>query len=294
MLLRDGKKKVRPLTVVMAMCNSSMYFISSEYRITGPATTYSNACASSAMAIGEGMRWIRNGLADRVIVGGSEAMLTPCTLRAWQAMGVLAKLDPEDAATSCRPFSLDRSGLVIAEGAAAMVLERRDLAESRGAPIYGELAGYAINIDPANLSRPEPESQARAMRAALQDAGVDPGKVGYINAHGTGTDVGDLVENLSIKAVFGARSSPLTVSSTKAVHGHTMGAAGAMEFLVALLAMHNGRIPPTANLRHPDPALELDFVPNVAREAPDLECVLSNSFAFGGVNACLIARKLMS
>jgi 3-oxoacyl-[acyl-carrier-protein] synthase II len=283
--------RVKPTTVVTSMANASAAHISLEFGISGPTLTYSMACASSAAAIGEAMRGIRHGHFDRAIVGGSEAMLTRGTMCAWVALRALAREDPLDSSRSCKPFSADRTGFILGEGAAAVVLEDADQAERRGARIYGELAGYGISSDASHVVEPSAEGQVRAMTAALVDAGVAVSDVGYINAHGTGTLVGDQVEVESIRRVFGDRAPIIPVSSTKAIHGHVMGATGAVEFVIAVHALGTGSVPPTAHLEKPDPQFGLDFVGEGARHGLDLRCVMSNSFAFGGTNAVLVARK---
>jgi 3-oxoacyl-[acyl-carrier-protein] synthase II len=288
-LYRDKTGRTRPLSVVLGMNNAAAANISMEWGLRGPSQTLSNACASSSMAIGEALRVIRAGQADVLVAGGAEALLTPGTLRAWQMMGTLARTDAGDPSRSCKPFSADRSGLVLAEGAAAVILEEETHARRRGATILAELAGYGCSSDAAHISKPDALGQARAMRAALKDAGLNPSDIGYVNAHGTATEVGDISETEAIRAVFG--QTPPPVSSTKAVHGHLIGAAGAIEFLAGLVALREHVLPPTAHLDMPDPACDLDYVPNTARRVEPLAAFLSNSFAFGGSNAVLVARR---
>jgi 3-oxoacyl-[acyl-carrier-protein] synthase II len=290
-LFEQDAWRVKPTTVVTSMANSSAAHVSLEYGITGPTLTYTIACASSAVAIGEAMRALRNGYVDRAIAGGSEAMLTYGTMCAWMALRALAREDPDDSSRSCKPFAADRSGFVLGEGAAAIVLEDADVAMRRGAHIYGYLAGYGMSSDASHVVDPSAEGQARAMSAALEDGGLSPGDVGYINAHGTGTIAGDQVETASITRVFGNRAPLVPVSSTKAVHGHMMGATGAAEFVISVMALETGSLPPTAHLRNSDPQLGLDFIADHGRTAPGLHCVMSNSFAFGGTNAVLVAQK---
>ncbi|HMA31928.1 MAG TPA: beta-ketoacyl-[acyl-carrier-protein] synthase family protein [Casimicrobiaceae bacterium] len=281
--------RIKPTMVVTAMNNAAVAQISLEFGITGPTLTYSVACASSAVAIGEALRAIRYGIVDCAIVGGSEAPLTRGTLCAWSALRALAAPDPIDAARSCKPFATDRSGFVLGEGAGALVLEAADRARARGARIYGELAGYGTASDAAHIADPSSDGQARAIRAALTDADVDPADVGYINAHGTATITGDRVETASIRQAFGEHADAIAVSSTKALHGHVMGATGAIEMIIATLALHRRCVPPTAHLDHPDPDLDLDFVADGPRRDLALRAVASNSFAFGGTNAVLVA-----
>jgi 3-oxoacyl-[acyl-carrier-protein] synthase II len=290
-VFRDDNWRLKPTSVVTAMNNAPAALISLEFGITGPALTLSVACASSAIAIGEAMRAIRHGLVDCAIVGGSDAMLTRGVLAAWSGLRALAACDRDDPATSCKPFASDRCGFVIGEGAAALVLESVERAQRRGARVYGELAGYALTSDGTHISDPSSDGQARAIAAALLDAGIGPDEIGYINAHGTATLIGDRVETASIKRVFGDHASRVPISSTKALHGHVMGATGAIELMIALLALDRGSLPPTAHLTRPDASLDLDFVPNSARHGQELSAVMSNSFAFGGSNAVLVARK---
>jgi 3-oxoacyl-[acyl-carrier-protein] synthase II len=283
--------RVRPLTVLLGMNNAAASHISLEYRLQGPNITYSTACSSSAIAIGEAARQIRHGYADVMLAGGAEALLTQGVMRAWEALRTLALEDPKDPGASCKPFSRQRNGLVLGEGAGVLVLEEAERAQARGAKIYAELAGYACASDASHISKPDAAGQARAMRAALADAGIQPAAIGYINAHGTATLVGDVEETRAIKQVFGEHARKLAVSSTKSMHGHLMGATGAVEFMAALLALQHNALPPTINLSDPDPECDLDYVPNVGRRNVALNAVMSNSFAFGGSNAVLIARR---
>ena len=290
-LYGDGDGKVRPLTVVMTMAHAPAAQISIAHGFTGPMLTFSSACASSAHALGEALRAIRAGVADVIVAGGSEALLTPGTIRAWESMRTLATADQTHPSRSCKPFARDRTGLVLGEGAGALVLESEQSARSRGAHIYAELAGYGACADATHLSNPNPDGQARAMLMALRDAGLAPEDIGYINAHGTATQVGDVVETQSIKTAFGPFARNVAVSSTKSMHGHLMGAAGAVEMIASILALEYRAVPPTAHLQEPDPACDLDFVPNIARDGVALDAVMSNSFAFGGANAVLVARR---
>jgi len=291
---RQGQDRVRPLSVPMSMNNAAAAQIGIEYGIRGPALTYSTACASSANAIGEAFRAIRHGEIDLAVAGGSEALLTFGALKAWEGLRALAIEDPADPAASCRPFSADRSGLVLGEGAGALLLESEQHARARGASLLAEFAGYGRSNDAAHLTKPAVHGQVRAMRQALVEAGLPPAAIGYLNAHGTATPVGDQVETAAIKEVFAAAAARLPVSSTKAMHGHLMGAAGAVELIAALMAMRTGSIPPTANYRRPDPECDLDYVPNVARHGVAIDAVMSNSFAFGGGNAVLVLRRCQS
>src|SRR5690348_2515332 len=288
-LLYLGNGRVRPSSVVLGMNNAAAGQISIVNDLRGPLLNVSTACSSSAMSIGEAYRAIKAGYADLIVAGGSEALVTYGNLRAWDAMQALAHADPADPSRSCKPFSANRRGLVLGEGAAALILEREDRATARGARIYAELAGYGNASDARHISKPDAGGQIRAMRAALADARLDPADIGYVNAHGTATLVGDVVETTAIKSVFEEHVFDLPVSSTKALHGHLMGATGAVEMVVAISALIHATIPPTAHLECPDPACDLDYVPNTARPA-SLGAVMSNSFGFGGMNAVLIAR----
>lgn len=291
-LFLQRKDRVPPYTVPRGMNNAAAAHISIDYKLRGPNVTYSTACSSSAFAIGEACRAIRHGYLDAAVAGGAESLLTLGTLRAWEALRTLATFNADDPASACRPFSRDRTGLVLAEGAGMVVLEDLVQAQRRGARIHAELSGYGTCSDAVHLTRPGQEGQAEAMRRSLRDAGIGPEEIDYINAHGTATLAGDVIETAAIKEVFGARARDVPVSSTKSMHGHLMGAAGAVEFIVSILAMHHGAIPPTANLRVPDPECDLDYVPNVGRRGVEIRSFMSNSFAFGGSNAVLIARAL--
>lgn len=281
--------RVKPSTVVMTMNNAAASEISLDTGFTGPAYTYSIACASAAIGIGEALRAIRNGCCDCAIAGGADSLLTLGVLKAWQALQTLAREDTANPASSCRPFAADRSGFVIGEGAGALILEEAQAARARGATIYAELAGFGSTSDASHITKPSAEGQTRAMRMAIADAGLNPADIGYINAHGTATAIGDVVETNAIKAAFGEHARRIPVTSTKALHGHLMGATGVVEMIAALMALREKTIPPTAHLHKSDPACDLDYVPNTARRAPDLRVVMSNSFAFGGNNAVLVA-----
>jgi 3-oxoacyl-[acyl-carrier-protein] synthase II len=285
-----NKDRVAPYIVPRTMNNAAAGHISIDYGLRGPSVTYSTACSSSAISLGEACRAIRHGYADAAIAGGAESLLTLGTIRAWEALRTLAITDAQDPAASCRPFSKDRTGLVLAEGAGMVVLESLEHALRRGARIHAELIGYGAGSDAAHLTRPGLEGQVEAMRQALADAGIAADEVDYINAHGTATLAGDVIETAAIKRVFGERAARIPVSSTKSMHGHLMGATGAVEFIASVLAITHRAVPPTANLRVPDPECDLDYVPNRGRKGVEVRTVLSNSFAFGGSNAVLIAR----
>ena len=286
-----GEWRVRPLTVVMAMNNAAGSNVAVRHGLRGPFANFSTACSSSAMALGEAMRSIMAGRADAIVAGGAEALLTPGTLAAWQALRTLAPADAADPAASCKPFDKRRAGLVLGEGAAAFVLEEESRARARGAPIHALLTAYGNSCDAAHMSRPDRDGQVRAMREALIEAGLEPNAIGYINAHGTATAVGDVVEAEAINVVFGAAAADIPVSSTKSLHGHLLGGAGALEFAVALLALEKGVLAPTAFLEQPDPACRVRHVRLRAERVAPPRAVMSNSFAFGGSNVVLIAER---
>ena len=281
------RKRLRPTSVVLGMSNAAAAHVSIAHRLRGPQLNISTACSSSASAIGEAYRAIRHGYADVIVAGGSEALLTFGNLSAWSALQALARIDSADPSRTCKPFAADRSGLVLGEGAAALVLESVEHATRRGARIHAAITGYGNVGDATSISRPDAQGQTRAMRQALADAGLAAESIGYINAHGTATPVGDIVETNAIRQTFGAHANTLCVSSTKAVHGHLLGAAGALEAVVTALAVSRGTVPPTAHLDHPDPQCDLDYVPGPARHLR-LAAAMSNSFGFGGMNTVLI------
>ena len=291
-LLEQQVARLRPMTVVLVMNNATAAHLSMEFGLTGPSNTVSNACASSAMAIGDAFRQIRHGYADAMLVGGAEALLNRGIIKAWQAMHTLAKPHIDGPQASCRPFSHDRSGLVLSEGSAMLVLEDWDTAQQRGANILAELAGYASTTDAHHLTQPKAQGQVSAMALSLIDARLNPGDIGYLNAHGTATDVGDVVETQAIKLAFQNAANGLPISSTKSMHGHCMGAAGAIEFMASVMALRSGQLPPTAFLSTPDERCDLDYIPLEARTVKNLNAVMSNSFAFGGSNAVLIAKAV--
>ena len=284
-------RRGRPTTVPMIMASGPASQVCMQFGIYGPAHTYSIACASSSVAIGEAFRSIRDGYIDVVIAGGAEAMLNDGSVAAWQAVGVIAKEHADGAGASCRPFDLERTGLVLGEGAATLILESEERAAARGAECLAEIVGFGASSDAHKLTEPSVDGQERAIRNALEDAGLPADAVGYINAHATGTPAGDPVEIEAIERAFGAAAQDVAISSTKSMHGHLVGASGALECAITALALQERRIPPTANLTVPDPECDLDCVPGVGRDAPDLEAALSNSFAFGGSNATLVLRR---
>ena len=290
--LDPASQRVSPLSIVLTMPNAAAAHISLKYAIRGPSMTYSVACASAAVAIGEAFRAIRDGYIDVAIAGGSEALLVPGIVAGWNAMRVLAPADREHPERSCRPFALNRSGLVLGEGAGALVLEAAAHAAGRHHPPAAEIVGYGITSDAFHITKPSLDGQAAAMRAALEDAGLPPGSIGYINAHGTATRVGDVIETQAIEQVFGEGARRIAVSSTKALHGHLLGGAGAVEFIATVMALRSRTLPPTSHLAEADPECHLDYVPNVARRVDAIDAAMSNSFAFGGTNAVLIARAV--
>lgn len=288
-LYGERSDRIKPFSVLGAMNNAAAAWIAIDHGLTGPNLTYSTACSSSSVAIGEACLRIRSGAIDCAIAGGAEAPLSFGTLKAWEALHTMAAVDPADAATSCKPFAKDRSGMVLGEGAAMVVLEDWDRAVARGATIQAELTGYGLVTDAGHITRPSVAGQAAAMRAALRSAGCGGDAIDSINAHGTGTLANDAAETAAIRAVFADQAPHVPISATKALHGHLLGAAGALEFALALWSMQRGLLLPTVHLNVRDPACDLDYVPNVAREAT-VRAFMSNSFAFGGTNAVLIAR----
>lgn len=290
-LFLEGKSRIRPMSVVAGMNNAAASQIALRYQFKGTVNNYSCACVSSAQAIGEAYRHIHHGYAERVLAGGSEALLNYGVVTAWDSMRVLAPADSARPERSCRPFSADRNGLVLGEAAAAVMLESLESARARGAVILGELVGYGASNDASHITKPDPAGQARAMQMALRHAGLAPQQVAYINAHGAGTAAGDLAEAVSISQIFGPAAQQLLVSSTKSMHGHTLGAAGALEFILTAQTLGSGSVPPTAFLEQADADCQLDLVPLQARHGLQIEAAMSNSFAFGGSNVSLIVRQ---
>jgi nodulation protein E len=279
-----GKTRVHPMTIPKTMANAGASAISQEFGITGPAFTISTACSSSAHAIGQAFSMVRSGMSDVAITGGSEAPFSYGILKAWEAMRVVSP-------TVCRPFSKDRNGMVLGEGSGMLVIEERDHALARGAKPLAEIAGFGMSSDAHHITQPSAEGAAKAVRMALKDACIAPEQVGYINAHGTGTTVNDATETRALHLAFGDHAARLAISSTKAMHGHTLGAAGAIESIAAMLSLAGGILPPTIHFNEPDPECDLDYIPNCPRRA-DIEYALSSSFAFGGLNAVLALRRI--
>lgn len=278
----EGAARVHPFTLPRLMANAATSLVSMAHGLRGPSFTLSTACAASNHAIGLAFQMVRSGAAPAMLAGGSEAMLTFGGLKVWEGLRVLSD-------TGCRPFSADRDGLVMGEGAGVFVLEERDRALARGAPILAEVAGFGMSADAGDIVAPDPEGAAAAIRAALADAGLAPGAVGYINAHGTGTLLNDRSESAAIRAVFGEDAAAIPVSSTKGLHGHLIGAAGAVELLAVILALGQGVIAPSGAGYVRDPDCGLDIVAGRARQA-SVRAALSNAFAFGGLNAVLALR----
>ncbi len=280
--------RIPPNAIPTTMYNAAAAAVSAKLGAKGLAYSVVSACASSAHAIGLAMQAIRAGQADVVIAGGADAPLVPGIIRGWESLRVLA-IDNEHPEEACRPFSADRKGLVLAEGAAVFVLESEENARRRGANVIAEVAGFGATSDAGHITDPSADGAARAMSLALKDARLNASDVGYINAHGTGTRANDSTETAAIKTVFGDSSPP--VSSTKSMHGHAMGASGAIEIAASILALREGFLPPTINLTSLDPACDLDYVPGQPREAR-VSAFLSNSFGFGGMNAVVALRLL--
>ena len=278
----NGRGRVHPLTIPKTMANAGASHIAMDLGLSGPAFTISTACSSANHAMGQAFRIIRDGQAEIAVTGGAEAFFTVGMLKAWEAMRVIS---PD----TCRPFSKDRKGMILGEGGAMLIFEPLEAARARGAKIYAEICGFGMTADAHHLTQPTVEGPARAMSAALREAGLAPEEIGYINAHGTGTPGNDPVESRAIRKVFGAHADKIGVSSTKSMHGHALGAAGALEAVATVLALGRGILPPTANFTERDPECDLDYIPNQARKA-QVGAALSNSFAFGGLNAVVAFR----
>jgi len=281
-LYAQGKSRVSPLTIPKGMPSAAASQVSMQLGITGPVFSVTSACASAAHASSVAMAMIRSGLVNVAITGGTDAPFTYGLMKGWEALRVLSN-------DTCRPFSLDRSGLVLGEGAGVVVLESLEHAQRRGVVIHAELAGCGMSADAGHITRPSSEGAIKAMQAALADAALSPSAVDYVNAHGTGTFANDVMESRALREVFADHADRLLVSATKSMHGHSLGAAGAHELVATVLALKQGIVPPTANFTAPGEGCDLDYVPNHSREA-DLHAALSNSFAFGGLNAVLAVR----
>jgi nodulation protein E len=279
----DKNPRVHPLTIVRLMANAPACQVTMEHNLTGPSFAVVSACASANHAMGQAFDMVRSGKVDFAVTGGSEACITVPCVKAWEAVRVTAD-------DTCRPFCRQRRGMVLGEGAGIFVLEEYEHARRRGAAILAEFAGSGMSADAGDIVLPSLDGASRALSAALADAQLAPGDVDYINAHGTGTPANDPTESKAIRRVFGTHADRLAVSSTKSMHGHALGAAGAIELVAAVGALREGLVPPTANFIDPDPECDLDYVPNVARAMP-VRAVLSNSFAFGGLNAVVALKR---
>ena len=284
-------KRMPPLTIPAFMPNAPAAHLAMREKVHGPVYTYSMACASAAVAIAEAARAIGRGDIDSALAGGSEALLVPGVLGAWQSLQTLAP-PGVDAASACRPFSTDRCGLVLGEGAAFLMLESMDAAQARGARIYAELAGSGFSCDATHLTKPDAAGQVRALTAALRDSGIAAADIGYCNAHGTATLTGDVVECDALGRVWGDALDHLQVSSTKAVHGHLLGAGGGLEAALTILAVHHRRLPPSMHCNSQDPQCGVRLVDIARTDAPELMAAISNSFAFGGSNVVLVVRRV--
>ncbi len=282
-LYAEKAQRLHPLSIVRLMTNASASQISIAYGLRGPTFAVASACASANHAIIQAAQMIRYGMVDAAVAGGTEACITYGAMRAWEAMRVLAD-------DTCRPFSANRRGLVLGEGAGIFVLESLEHAQARGAVILAELAGSGMTADATDIVMPNAVGAAAAMTQAMNEAALAPEDVDYINAHGTGTQANDSSETRAIRLAFGTYADRLAVSSTKSMHGHALGASGALELVAVIGALRDSVVPPTANLDQPDPACDLDYVPNVARQMP-VRAALSNSFAFGGLNAVLALKR---
>ena len=280
----EGKNRVHPFVVPKLMTNAAASHLSMAHNIKGPSLTVSTACASSNHAIGLAFHMVRSGMAQVMLAGGGDAMLTFGGIKAWEGLRVMSK-------TACRPFSANRSGMVQGEGAGVFVLETYEGAKARGAEILAELIGFSMTSDAGDIVMPNQQGAVRAIRGALRDACLDPQDIGYINAHGTGTAANDKTECAAVTEAFGAHAPALMMSSTKSMHGHLIGGTGAVELLACLMALRDGVIAPTIGYEQPDPNCALDVVPNVARQAK-VTATLSNAFAFGGMNAVLALKAI--
>jgi 3-oxoacyl-[acyl-carrier-protein] synthase II len=291
-LMTRGPSRVSPFTIAMMISNMASGIVSMEYDLRGPNMCIVTACATANNSIGEAWRIIKFGDADAFIAGGCEATITPLGIGGFASMKALS-LRNDDPTKACRPFDRDRDGFVMSEGAGIVVLEEYEHAKKRGAKIYCELAGYGCTADAYHMTAPMPEGEgaARAIQIALRHGKVNPEEIDYINAHATSTGLGDICETKAIKHALGEHSKKVAISATKSVTGHLLGAAGGVELAACAMAIGKGVIPPTINLENQDPECDLDYVPNVAREAK-LRCVLSNSFGFGGHNATLLLKAV--
>ena len=290
-LLKSGPDRVSPFFIVSAIVNLASGNVSIRHGAKGPNSATATACSAGAHAIGDSFRLIERGDADAMICGGAESAITPMSVAGFASMRALSTRN-DDPKRASRPFDAERDGFVIGEGSGIMILEELEFAKARGARIYAEIAGYGMSGDAFHVTMPDETGSGaiRVMERAIKDAGITPDQIGYINAHGTSTPYNDKFETLAIRKVFGEHADKLAVSSTKSMTGHALGAAGGIEAVFSVLAIHENKLPPTINYEFPDPDCDLDYIPNVAREAK-VDHVLSNSFGFGGTNACLIFKR---
>ncbi|MDP6388707.1 MAG: beta-ketoacyl-[acyl-carrier-protein] synthase family protein [Alphaproteobacteria bacterium] len=278
----EKKTRLHPFTIPRLMINAAPSQITMEHGITGPAYSLASACSSATHAIGHAFHMVRSGMMDAAVTGGAEATITVGTMKGWEALRVMAT-------DTCRPFSKDRTGMVLGEGAAIFVLETLENAQARGANIYAEICGLGMSSDAMDITLPDPKGAARAITGALKDGGLNPEDIDYVNAHGTGTAANDVSETKALKLAFGDHAKKLAVSSSKSMFGHALGGAGALELAVTILGIRDGIAAPTANYNEPDPECDLDYVPNEAREMK-IGAAISNSFAFGGLNAVVAVK----
>jgi 3-oxoacyl-[acyl-carrier-protein] synthase II len=290
-LLNSGPDRVSPFFIVSAIVNLAAGNVSIRHGAKGPNSATATACSAGAHAIGDSFRLIERGDADAMICGGAESAITPMSVAGFASMRALSTRN-DDPKHASRPFDAERDGFVIGEGSGIMILEELEFAKARGARIYAEIAGYGMSGDAFHVTMPDETGSGaiRVMNRAIKDAGITPDQIGYVNAHGTSTPYNDKFESMAIRKVFGEHADKLAVSSTKSMTGHALGAAGGIEAVFSVLAMHENKLPPTINYEFPDPDCDLDYIPNVAREAK-VDYVLSNSFGFGGTNACLIFKR---
>lgn len=281
-LYKESRSRVHPLTIPKGMPSAAASMVSQHLGITGPVFSVASACASAAHAVTQGKLLIQSGLIDVALVGGADAPFTHGLLKAWDALRVVSN-------DTCRPFSRDRSGMVLGEGGGILVLESEKHARDRGARIYAEIMGCGLSSDAGHITRPDVTGISRAMNAALDDSGLEKHAIDYVNAHGTGTQANDRVETDALHRVFGDHAHSLVISSTKSMHGHALGAASALELIVTALSLYNAVVPPTANFTEAGEGCDLDYVPNEAREK-DIRFAMSNSFAFGGLNAAIVLK----
>lgn len=293
-LLNSGPDRVSPFFIVSAIVNLAAGNVSIRHGAKGPNSATATACSAGAHAIGDSFRLIERGDADAMICGGAESAITPMSVAGFASMRALSTRN-DDPKRASRPFDAERDGFVIGEGSGILILEELEMAKARGARIYAEIVGYGMTGDAFHVTMPDETGSGaiRVMQRAIRDAGITPDRIGYINAHGTSTPYNDKFESMAIRRVLGEHADKVAVSSTKSMTGHALGAAGGIEAVLSVLAIHNKKLPPTINYEFPDPECDLDYIPNVAREA-EVEYALSNSFGFGGTNACLIFKRYRS